>query len=40
MNLLANALKFTEHGSVSTVCTVDPSIPCEEDEIVLKWTVQ
>lgn len=40
MNLLANGLKFCERGSVSTTCTVDPNIPCKEDEVVLKWVVQ
>jgi hypothetical protein len=40
MNLLGNALKFTEKGSVSTSCYVDSTIPCEEDEVVLKWVIQ
>jgi signal transduction histidine kinase len=40
MNLLGNALKFTENGSVSTICSVDRTIPCAENEVVLKWAVQ
>ena len=40
MNLLANGLKFCERGFVSTTCTVDSSIPCGKDEVVLKWVVQ
>lgn len=40
MNLLGNALKFTEKGFVSTNCYVDSTIPCENDEVVLKWVIQ
>ncbi|KAG8780548.1 hypothetical protein FRC15_009490 [Serendipita sp. 397] len=40
MNLLGNALKFTAMGSVSAICTVDRTIPCAANEVVLKWIIQ